>query len=156
MNLFNIKRAHETAVSRGWDKMYWAIDLHDTVCAADYKKSGSMGPLYPGAQECLHYLSERPDIVLILFTCSYQHELNEPVGVLDRLSAIGIKIDYVNENPEVPDTKLGDFSKKFYFNVLLEDKAGFEGSKDWPAVLEEIKALVVLPQDKGEQKSKAE
>lgn len=36
-----------------------------------------------------------------------------------------------NENLEAENTIYGDYSKKPYFNILLEDKAGFEPEKDW-------------------------
>jgi hypothetical protein len=50
----------------------------------------------------------------------------------------GIVIDYVNENPECVDTKLATFTDKFYFNVILDDKAGFEGDTDWALVSSEL------------------
>lgn len=37
----------------------------------------------------------------------------------------------VNSNPDEKDTKTGDFSKKFYFNILLDDRAGFQPETDW-------------------------
>ena len=46
--------------------------------------------------------------------------------------------DYFNENPEVKNTATGDFSMKIYFNVMIDDKAGFEKS-DWENVVESVK-----------------
>lgn len=43
----------------------------------------------------------------------------------------GVIVDFVNCNPDCPTIPLCDFSEKFYFDVLLDDKAGFEAEKDW-------------------------
>ena len=48
----------------------------------------------------------------------------------------GIKFDYINENPLEVNSELSDFSKKFYFNILLDDKAGFYPKEDWQIVLD--------------------
>jgi len=37
----------------------------------------------------------------------------------------------VNENPEVLNLKYGCYDKKPYFNVVFEDKAGFDPMTDW-------------------------
>ena len=39
--------------------------------------------------------------------------------------------DLINNNPEFKKTDICDFTEKFYFDILLDDKAGFEGEKDW-------------------------
>ena len=36
----------------------------------------------------------------------------------------------------IKDTDFQDFSEKPYFNILLEDKAGFDPNKDWELILE--------------------
>ncbi len=54
---------------------------------------------------------------------------------LDFCELYGIKFDYVNENPEIhalsSDPKSSDFSDKFYFNVGIDDKFGFDPESDW-------------------------
>jgi len=141
MNLFNIKRAFKTARERNWDRIYVFVDLHDTICPSNYRKSGEHEDMYPMAQETLEYLSKRKDVKLVLWTCSYTDELKETVFWL---GAQGIEMDYVNENPEVENTSLGDFSKKPYVNVILDDKAGFEGAIDWPLVMQAFKDEPIL------------
>jgi hypothetical protein len=37
----------------------------------------------------------------------------------------------VNKNPEVKSTTYGYYEDKPYFNVLFEDKAGFDATEDW-------------------------
>jgi hypothetical protein len=67
-------------------------------------------------------------IVLILFTSSHDEYVKE---YLDIFKQLGVYFKYHNENPECPSTDIGDFSRKFYFNVLLDDKAGFDPLNDW-------------------------
>ena len=120
---------------RNWEKIYVAVDLHGVICPPDYKKSGEHTDFYPYAKETLQMLSKRKDVCLILWTCSYPNELKE---TLLWLKDNDIKMDYVNENPECHSTRLGDFSKKFWAAVILDDKAGFEGETDWKLVKEEF------------------
>jgi len=37
------------------------------------------------------------------------------------------------------NSDLGYYDKKPYFNVLLDDKAGFDPATEWPAILKWIK-----------------
>jgi hypothetical protein len=50
-----------------------------------------------------------------------------------------IYFDYGNQNPEVWNTKTGCFDQKFYFSVLLDDKAGFDFDTDWKLIYEYLK-----------------
>jgi hypothetical protein len=63
-----------------------------------------------------------------MFTGSFAEHL---IPVWDFLFQNGIAFDYVNSNPEVPDTETGNFTDKFYFNFLIDDKAGFDAETDW-------------------------
>lgn len=47
-----------------------------------------------------------------------------------------IHFDNVNQNPEVADGAYGYYHEKIYFNVLMDDKAGFNGETDWKPVYE--------------------
>ena len=85
----------------------------------------------------LQFLSSKDDVVLILFTCSYEDEIYR---MIKYLNCTDIHFDYVNENPEVSNTTYGDYSKKMYCNILLEDKAGFE-PKDWYAIKKELELI---------------
>lgn len=140
MRFYNIVAGYELTKARGWKRWYVAVDLHDTICRSDYSRSGALGEFFPGAVEALKHMSDRKDVGLILYTCSYKEELYAPKGALEILRNLGIRFDYVNENPEAPNTKMGDFSNKPFFNVLLEDKAGFD-CEDWPKVLEVFQGL---------------
>jgi 2-methylcitrate dehydratase PrpD len=76
----------------------------------------------------LSYLSAQDDVILILWSSSHETEIAK---VREWLETFKINIQFINENPLEDNTEYADFSKKFYFNVILDDKAGFDPSVDW-------------------------
>lgn len=134
MNLFNIQNAYNQAKSRNWDRIYWAIDLHNTVLKSTYDND-RISSFYPLAEEVLKYLSDKDDVVLILFSSTPNKFIDQ---YLKLFVSKNIFFKYVNSNPEVPNTEYADFSDKFYFNILLDDKAGFEAETDWQFVMGEL------------------
>jgi len=46
------------------------------------------------------------------------------------------QFQYINDNPEIDSQKgnFGYYEKKFYFNVLFEDKAGFQADTEWKMI----------------------
>jgi hypothetical protein len=140
MNCFNIENAYRLARERGWDKAYWAIDIHGTMLKSDYKKDSDK-EFYPMAKETLQMLSNRPDVCLILYTCSYPDEIK---AYIEFFKGHDIHFHYANENPEAANNKHGYFQAKPYFNILLEDKAGFSGDEDWLSINETISKIPLL------------
>jgi len=138
MNLFNIKRAYDDMIPRGWDTIYICIDVHDVILEGKYNRHNVGAQYMPNALEVLRQWTKRPEVRLILWSCSYDDATKD---VLAGLADQGVKFDYINENPECPDTEMCNFSKKFYFNVLLDDKAGFEGATDWHLIEKELKKI---------------
>lgn len=122
-----IKRATEKAKERGWDTITIAVDWHDTICQSTYTVGAALD-FYEGALMALRKLSAQKHIKLILFTSSYDSAIQE---FLRRCEEYEIFFDYVNCNPDVPNTKYGDFSKKFYYDILVDDKAGFDPLTEW-------------------------
>lgn len=118
---------------KGWDKTYWAFDLHSTVVKPNYEAGNIPTEFYPHAQEVLQMLSKRDDVCLIMYTCSHPHEIVEYLRFFEER---GIHFEHVNENPEVAtDPKgYGCYDKKPYMNVLFEDKAGFDAETEWEEV----------------------
>lgn len=114
----------------GRKSVYLAVDIHDTIARSNY--ADEMPEVIETAMDALRKLNEFPEIVLILFSSSYNHE-----QYISYFIHHGVRFKYFNENPEVCDTKTGDFSKKFFYNVLIDDKAGFELS-DWDVVVNSI------------------
>lgn len=116
------------AKQKNWDKTYWCFDVHGTILKPNYRRDEISTEFYPGALEVLQYLSKRKDIVCILYTCSYPHEIQQYQALFKQYQ---IHFKYVNQNPEVVDGGYGYYQDKFYFNVLFDDKAGFDGENDW-------------------------
>lgn len=38
MNLFNIEKSFQRQMERGWEKTFWFVDVHDTICRATYEQ----------------------------------------------------------------------------------------------------------------------
>jgi len=141
------ENALKNKFTRGWDTIYWCIDVHDTILKGKYESDQDY-EFYPGALKALKWISDQPDHRLIIWTCSYASEYDRLKDFL--LKEHNIVLDYHNENPECGDTKIAEFTSKFYFNILVDDKAGFEAHKDWGELNKSIatyKDLVVSYDD---------
>lgn len=132
-----IENCFRLAKVKGWDKTYWAIDIHGTILKPTYNHKIST-EFYPYAKEALQLLSKRNDIYKILFTCSYPHEIEQ---YLEYFRQHEIHFDNVNKNPKVADGAYGYYHEKIYFNVLMDDKAGFDGETDWKEVYDLLKLI---------------
>ena len=115
---------------RNWDKIYYFFDLHETVLYPDYDNKHP-SKFYPYAKEVLQYLSKRKDISISIYTCSYPKEIEQYTRFF---RDNGIEFEYINKNPDVDNTSYGYYDDKPYFNVLFEDKAGFDAEEDWKLV----------------------
>ena len=142
-----ILKSIKVAKRKGWDKVYWAFDIHETIILPNWKEGEIPTEFYPYAMEALKLISGREDIVMILYTCSHPHEI---VKYLELFDGNGIHFKYVNENPEVVNMRYGCYDQKFYYNLLFEDKAGFNAKKEWAYVLRLLKKLKYLMDKKIE------
>jgi hypothetical protein len=118
----SVKNAYVKKIERGYNFLCWAIDLHGTIALPSYDKDEEIVEFYPGAIEALRYMSESDAHRLILWTSTHPHKYDM---VLAQLGEFGVHFDYINENPEFKSNSLCDFSEKFAFDILLDDKAGF-------------------------------
>ena len=133
-----IDRLFEHSFKKEWYETYWAFDVHGVIIKPNYRKDHLEATFYPYAKKTLQLLTKRKDIVLIMWTSSYPNELAFYKKVFKENN---INFKYINENPEIDSSKgnFGDYSKKFYFNLLFEDKAGFIPESDWKPVYELMK-----------------
>jgi hypothetical protein len=136
----SIIKAFTDREARGWTKLYFAIDLHDTIIEGKYNLHNDGAQFFPNAVKVLRNLSARADVYLILWTSSHRGAVNEQIVRMEKEDII---FDAINENPDQQNTELCDFSQKFYFNVLLDDKAGFDGNTDWFEIEEDMRKLGV-------------
>lgn len=118
---FKIKEARE------WDKIYYFFDIHETMLYPDYNNKEPK-KFYEHAEDVLVYLSNRKDIELGLYTCSYPLQIQDYV---DFFNEKNINFKHINRNISAADTKYGYYRDKPYYNVLFEDKAGFDATTDW-------------------------
>ena len=130
----NLKKAFDAAFTRmrekNWEKIYVAVDIHDTILRACYDDE-EMYDYFPFAKDALRMISLRKDICLILWSSCHREKLMEYAShFLDD----GIRFDYINENPEVDNTHLQNFDEKLYMNVGLDDKFGFDAETDWEVI----------------------
>lgn len=132
-----IEKAFRVKKERGWSNTYWAFDIHETIIKPNWEAAHLPTDFYPGAKDALQMITKRVDIISLLYTCSYPKEI---ARYLNFFSTHDIYFNYVNENPEVANTGFGCFDKKPYFNVLFEDKAGFDANEDWYQVMELLAA----------------
>jgi hypothetical protein len=59
-------------------------------------------------------------------------------NVLNWFESNGIRFTFINKNPHAKNTPRSIFEQKFYFSVLLDDRAGFEPISDWLAIKNEL------------------
>jgi hypothetical protein len=113
-----------------WGFTYWFCDIHSSIVIPNYNNNKIPTEFYPYAKEVLQMLSKRDDVVLALYTCSHPHEQEEYIKFFKEND---IDFKYVNKNPEVKTNNngYGYYEDKPYFNVLIEDKAGFDAEVDW-------------------------
>ena len=127
-----IDKALKNKEKRGWDKIYFYFDIHETILYPDYNNEDPL-KFYDHAKEVLQYLSKRTDVSIGLYTCSYPQEIKRYKKFFRENDII---FKYANKNPDVEDTAYGYYEDKPYFNVLFEDKAGFDAENDWILVKE--------------------
>lgn len=132
-----IVRAYETMRERRWDTIYWAIDLHG-VCMRSNYESGVHEFISEAALDGLRAISRRPESKIILW--SSVHE-DQKVPIINAFEERGIMIHHFNKNPYESNTATGCFDEKFYFSVLLDDKAGFDPATDWAEVEKALNAI---------------
>lgn len=133
-----IENCFSNARLKGWNKTYWAFDIHGTILKPTFKAGVLSTEFYPYAKEALQLISRQSNIVRILYTCSYPHEVAD---YLKYFEGQGIHFDLVNENPDICAGAYGHYDRKFYFNVLFEDKAGFDPLTDWKEVYQLLTSL---------------
>ena len=126
-----VRRAESTAHNRHYDTIFWAIDLHGVILHSTYAQ-GHYQVTNEHAITFMRYLGREARHRIIIWSSCHHSEKEEIIAFL---LGHDIKVDYFNENPEVENTHSGFFGEKFYFSILLDDKAGFDPETDWVALL---------------------
>ena len=138
--IMNIIKAIQTAErkqkERGYKFLYWCIDVHGVILSHTNTLHNTGAEFYPYCLATLGLLTDNPKYKLILWTSSLDIAIQ---GIYDTLAKEDINFHYVNENPDFTVTGICDYTKKFHFDILLEDKAGFEAETDWKVIYDYLK-----------------
>lgn len=129
----NILKTFERELSkmkeRKWEYIYVLVDIYDTIFKGCYHDEEKY-KFFPYALETLKLLSDFSAFKLILWSSTYEDKLIE---YIHKFNTEAIFIDYINSSPE-KNSVLSCFDKKFYFNIGIDDKFGFEPEKDWEII----------------------
>lgn len=122
-----VDNAYRTADKRGWDRIYVLLDIHGTIARSNY--SNTKIEFLPHAIKALRKIGRFPEVRFILWTSCYPKTIRMCINALKKY---GIPIAAVNRSL-IKNTKTGDFRKKPYFSIIIDDKAGFD-SNNWMIV----------------------
>tara|TARA_R110000765_G_scaffold317753_1_gene410146 strand:- start:1289 stop:1744 length:456 start_codon:yes stop_codon:yes gene_type:complete len=125
-----IEAAYNKVLSRKWDTIYIALDLHETVFEPTYTKGQFI--FYPGVHQALKIMNEYKELKIIISSSLLDED---KVKVLEFFKLEGIEIFAINENPDESDTSYASFKEKYYFSILIDDKAGFDPLTDWKPMI---------------------
>lgn len=132
MILKSIETAYSNFHSRGFDKIYWCIDLHGTCLKNNYN-SNELTWLNEDVVEALKIISSRKECRIIIWSSCHENYIPK---VREFFKIHSIKIDYFNENPEISNTTTGCFTDKFYFSIGVDDKFGFAPETEWRNIID--------------------
>lgn len=120
---------------KGWKHLYFMVDVHNTIIKPTYDSSDRF-EYFPYAQETLRLLSSRSDVKLIMWTSTYPVTIE---SYQEQFKDSGIIFDFVNENSDIKNDSIRYFDTKFFYDIGIDDKFGFEAEKDWKEVYEYLK-----------------
>lgn len=123
-----IEFTYQQAAKRKWNRLYWLVDLHDTVITGKYNRFNEGATVFPYAKETLDWLYQHPVHQTILWTSSHDDAID------DLLKRFDLRFNFLHSNPECPSTELCNFDRKLYFNFILDDKALFDPHSDWEEI----------------------
>ena len=120
---------------RNWDTIYWAVDLHG-VCLKSNYKNNRYEWINEQAKEALQLISRLPESNIILWSSVHHFEITQ-ISVF--FAKNNIQVAGFNQNLYEENTEVSCFDEKFYFSVLLDDKAGFDPDTDWQLIIDNLK-----------------
>lgn len=132
-----VDRAYKVMAERRWDTIYWAIDLHGVCLRSNYAAQDYCW-INGDAIEGLQTIASRPESKIILWSSVYPQE---QILIREFFRKCNIWVDGFNRNTFEGNTMVSDFREKFYFSVLLDDKAGFDPETDWKLITNYLKDL---------------
>ena len=110
--------------------IYIMVDVHNTILRPTFDKKETF-EYFPYAKETLQLLSEKENIKLIMWTSSYDEKIQM---YLKYFEENGIIFNFVNENKEYGNVSFACFDTKFYYDIGIDDKFGFDAEHDWKEI----------------------
>ncbi len=128
----NLIKYIDKVFNGGYDVIYIMVDIHNTILKPSFNNEEKY-EYFPYSKEVLSLLSLNKNIRLILWTSSFKDKIQQ---YLDNFSKNNIFFDYVNENPEYENTltPFACFDNKFYYDIGIDDKFGFDAEIDWKEI----------------------
>lgn len=124
-----VKAAYEKH-SEKYPHIFWKIDLHG-VCLRSSYQSGEYEWINDDVVPALKQIMNCPHSKIILWSSCYEHEQSK---IIEFFNNSGVRVDFFNENPLFGNTEYGCFDQKFYFSILIDDKAGFDPDTEWKII----------------------
>lgn len=124
-----IKRAYDLRGQK-YPLIFWKIDLHG-VCFQSNYVSNEYNWVNDACLKALMEITNCPHSKIILWSSCYDAEQK---NIINFFNKHGIRVDFFNENPLFANTDYGCFDKKFYFSILIDDKAGFDPHIHWEEI----------------------
>lgn len=125
-----VDRAYRVMAERDWDTIYWCVDLHGVCLKSNYQQGGYEW-INEEALKTLQLINNLSESKIILWSSVYEEEKK---AISRFFNGHGIILHGFNDNVYEKNTKVSSFDQKFYFSVLLDDKAGFDPETDWRAI----------------------
>lgn len=110
--------------------IYIMVDVHNTILKPTFDKKETF-EYFPYAKETLKLLSDNENIKLIMWTSSYDDKIKM---YLKHFEENGITFNFVNENKEYGNVSFACFDTKFYYDIGIDDKFGFDAENDWEEI----------------------
>lgn len=126
----SVAKAYAVMKERNWDTVYWAVDLHG-VCLKSNYKTDSYEWINEAALRALKVIASLPESRIILWSSVHPEEMS---NIIEFFREQGIVVHDFNKNIREKSNDVSCFDKKFYFSVLLDDKAGFDPDTDWDRI----------------------
>lgn len=134
----HIDKVFKLKKEKGWKYIYIVVDVHGTILKPSHSTSESLFEFYPFAIESLQKLSKREDVCLIMHTSSYEYKIKKYDEIF---SDLGIKFKYINFNPEIKSNEFACFNEKFFLDIGIDDKYGFDANTEWKEIFDYLEKL---------------
>lgn len=114
------------------------------VCLRSSYKAGEYEWINNDVVPALKEIMRCPHSKIILWSSCYEHEQEK---IIKFFNDSGVQVDFFNENPMFANTEYGCFDQKFYFSILIDDKAGFDPDTEWKMINDFLteRNVVVFP-----------